>query len=489
MRGPSTVKKALRGRILFFALLVPLLALLVFGGAGASNRFDVSRPGRALPVHDGSAPPGHGIPPSEILDMVSGGGSRGVAHDGRTVTLSIDPNLQQRVFDVFERFDPAYGVFCAMDPASGRVLALVGYRRGGESDPSLALKAVYPAASLIKVVTASAALESGQIGPDDWVSYRTSIYDIGRGDLHTLLGTGASMTLADAMARSANAVFGKVAVNCVGPEGMRHYLLRYGFGERIPFDLPLEGSTAHVPDEDYELARTGAGFGEIYMSPVHVAMMMSAVGAGGVMPAPRLVDRVDGSGTAYQGATSPWRTPILPGTADNLLRMMVKTVEAGTSRRAFGTADRNPLLRDMEVAGKTGTISGWDPPAHFEWFAGVAPVAGPRIAVAALVVNDGKWKIKGSYVGKEAFSAFFGYPSSEPPVYAKAKGTKKSFRNARRKGGASLSKSGKGGRKGASVSARSKAGKKHGAAKGGKKRSGRRGSARQARGSSSPAAG
>jgi hypothetical protein len=59
---------------------------------------------------------------------------------------------------------------------------------------------------------------------------------------------------------------------------------------------------------------------------------------------------------------------------------------------------------------------------NFEWFAGVAPVSDPKLALVALVVNDNRWKIKGNYVGKEAFSAYFGYPSSMPPVYAKAKG-------------------------------------------------------------------
>ena len=78
----------------------------------------------------------------------------------------------------------------------------------------------------------------------------------------------------------------------------------------------------------------------------------------------------------------------------------------------------------MDVAGKTGSLSGWTPGVHFEWFAGVAPVGSPRLALAALVVNDGRWKIKGSYVGKEAFNAYFGYPSSLPPVYAKARASR-----------------------------------------------------------------
>ncbi|HLN91391.1 MAG TPA: hypothetical protein VK429_05970, partial [Patescibacteria group bacterium] len=47
---------------------------------------------------------------------------------------------------------------------------------------------------------------------------------------------------------------------------------------------------------------------------------------------------------------------------------------------------------------------------------------------------DGRWKIKGSYVGKEAFNTYFGYPSSMPPVYAKARGSKKWTRASRTAG-------------------------------------------------------
>ena len=63
--------------------------------------------------------------------------------------------------------------------------------------------------------------------------------------------------------------------------------------------------------------------------------------------------------------------------------------------------ERTPLLHDMDVAAKTGSLSGWTPSVHFEWFAGVAPVGSPRLALSALVVNDNRWKIKGSYVEKE----------------------------------------------------------------------------------------
>ena len=417
----------------------------------AENRHQLSPPTRSAPESGGAFE--YGFSPADLHTLLQAGRPDGLLKNGNRVSLSLNEELQTQIFDLFRRFDPLYGVFAAMEPDTGRVVALVGYRRGGESDPWLPLKAIYPAASLIKVVTASAAIERGNVSPQDEISYRGGIYGISRGGLHARDRRGApSMTLEEAIARSANAVFGKVAVNDVGGPVLEEYLAKFGFGERIPFDLPVESSQAQVPREEYELARTGAGFGEVYVSPLHMAMIMSAIASGGAMPRPVLVDRIeDRDGMPlYESSPMKWRDVVLPETANAVVRMMVKTVEMGTSHRTFGTPDRTPLLHDMDVAAKTGSLSGWTPSVHFEWFAGVAPVGSPRLALSALVVNDNRWKIKGSYVGKEAFNSYFGYPSSMPPTYAKARGTRKvsaKYRTAnKKKGTLAKSKAGKGGK-------------------------------------------
>lgn len=409
-------------------IAVVLAGWLAFRGVVEADRNQVSHPTRALPAAEGRAAREHGFSAQDLLALVSRGSSEGVSRDGTRVTLALDEELQENIFGLFRRFNPPYGVFAAMEPDTGRVVALVGYRKGGEPDPKLALKAIYPAASLIKVVTASAALEKGNISPEDAISYRGGIYGITRRGIHAKDGRGVpSMSLEEAIARSANAVFGKVAVNYVGGETLASYMTKFGFCQPIPFDLPVEESTCDIPRDEYGLARTGAGFGEVYVSPLHMAMIMSAIASSGQMPRPILIDRVeDKDGNPLSEAVpTRWRDTVKPETADAVLLMMVKTIEMGTSRRTFGSADKTPLLQDMEVAGKTGSLSGWTPRMHFEWFAGVAPVGDPKLAVAALVVNDSRWKIKGSYVGKEAFNTYFGYPSSLPPVYAKAKGKAK----------------------------------------------------------------
>ncbi|MDD5761591.1 MAG: penicillin-binding transpeptidase domain-containing protein [bacterium] len=402
----------------------------------AANRHQLPPPSRSAPDSGGSAFD-HGFTPADLHTLLQAGRPDGLLPNGSRVVLSLNEELQAQVFELFRRFDPLFGVFAAMEPDTGRVVALVGYRRGGESDPWLPLKAIYPAASLIKVVTASAAIERGKVSPQDEISYRGGIYGITRGGIHAREGRGIpKMTLEEAIALSANAVFGKVAVNHVGGPVLEEYLVKFGFGQKIPFDLPVEMSQGQVPKGEYELARTGAGFGEVYVSPLHMAMIMSAIASGGAMPRPVLIDRIedrDGK-PLYESTPVKWRDTVLPETANAVVRMMVKTVEMGTSHRTFGTPERTPLLLDMDVAAKTGSLSGWTPSVHFEWFAGVAPVGSPRLALSALVVNDNRWKIKGSYVGKEAFNSYFGYPSSMPPVYAKARGSRKWTRPARKAG-------------------------------------------------------
>src|SRR3972149_323033 len=126
-------------------------------------------------------------------------------------------------------------------------------------DPSPPLKAIYPAASLIKVVTAAAALEKGAISPEKEISYRGGIYRITRKGLHTHGGGGiATMTLEEAIAKSANSVFGKGGVNYVGSETLGGFMEKFGVGQRIPFGLPVEVSNGLVPSDEKHLGRTAA---------------------------------------------------------------------------------------------------------------------------------------------------------------------------------------------------------------------------------------
>jgi cell division protein FtsI/penicillin-binding protein 2 len=76
------------------------------------------------------------------------------------------------------------------------------------------------------------------------------------------------------------------------------------------------------------------------------------------------------------------------------------------------------VLGDIEVAGKTGSLSNHEKPfKDYSWFVGFAPADDPRIAVAAVVVNGLKWRIHAPYVAREALRAYLvGGRIGDPPV-------------------------------------------------------------------------
>ena len=95
-------------------------------------------------------------------------------------------------------------------------------------------------------------------------------------------------------------------------------------------------------------------------------------------------------------------------TARTLAGMMVNTTESGTAGAYFRKRSRS--LHGIDVAGKTGSLSarGQGNERHFfSWFVGFAPAKDPKIAVAALVVNIGPWRIKSSYLARETLEMFF----------------------------------------------------------------------------------
>jgi cell division protein FtsI/penicillin-binding protein 2 len=124
---------------------------------------------------------------------------------------------------------------------------------------------------------------------------------------------------------------------------------------------------------------------------------------------PLLASEIRGSEgkVLYSGEPRQVRRVASIETADQLAQMMSTTVSQGTSRKVFRDRRGRPKLAAVDVAAKTGSISGTDPPGHYSWFAAYAPINDPQIALAALVINGAKWRIKASLLGEQALEAFF----------------------------------------------------------------------------------
>ncbi|ABB32996.1 penicillin-binding protein transpeptidase [Geobacter metallireducens RCH3] len=331
--------------------------------------------------------------------------------EGGRVVFAIDSTIQERVREVLTQFDVPYGVFVAIEPKSGKVLAMVSHSSVSPEWEERAFYGVYPMASLFKIITATAALEQGKVTPDTVIPFRGGLYSESARYWSSLPKRGAQeMDLTTAMGKSVNPVFGRVACDIAGRESVLRCAERYGFNHYLLPGTPVQPSRAEYPRTDNDLRLMGAGLGrEVKISPIHVAVMMAAIANGGTMLAPSLVEEIRNTGNkvTYTHQPRTIRSIAAPEVTAQLTRMLSTTVTSGTSRRAFHDNHGRPRIANVNIAAKTGSINGTDPEGHYNWFAAYAPVENPQIALAALVINQDKWKIKASYLGEQALEAFF----------------------------------------------------------------------------------
>jgi cell division protein FtsI/penicillin-binding protein 2 len=330
-------------------------------------------------------------------------------------TLSVSPHLQVGLEKLLSDYRVPLGAVVVVETRTGRVLALAEHGEKGQGRGA-ALAPVAPAASIFKIVTSAALLERG-IAPDSEICFHGGKHRIQK----ALLADNPRrdrrcLTLANALGKSANVVFAKLAGRELSAALLRDEATRFLFDQRIPFEWPVEPSTALISQDPFELATTAAGFGPVRLSPLHGALIASIVATGGVLVPPRVIDGVEG---APAPAIADPRRVVSADVAKALAEMMRTTVTDGTARKVFRRDrwSRRSPLREVTVAGKTGSLSDAQPFKDYSWFVGFAPVDDPQVAVAAVVVNGLKWRIHAPYIAREALKAYLvGGPLGPPPV-------------------------------------------------------------------------
>jgi cell division protein FtsI/penicillin-binding protein 2 len=340
-----------------------------------------------------------------------GDGYFAATENGGRAELTLDPGMQEATDEVLRTFGIPYAGAVVLSIPDGRVLAMVGRsaadpRLGAEE---LALRAWAPAASVFKVVSASALVEVGGV----WGATRTCYH----GGVSAVLPDnlvdipqidGRCGTLAYGIGKSQNAILAKLASRHLTTESLGRVGAAFGFGEAIPFELPVEPSHLDVPAEPLEFARTAAGFWHSTLSPLHGALLAATIANQGVMPAPTLVGRAvgtDGAPLALPVATP--RRVVAASTAREVGRMMELTTRIGTAKATFNDKKGRRLLA-VNVAGKTGTLGAETDHGYvgYSWFVGYAPADHPRIAFAVTLGNHASWRIKATYVARRIVTEY-----------------------------------------------------------------------------------
>src|SRR6195952_3186777 len=249
------------------------------------------------------------------------------------------------------------GTAIAIDPASGRILAMVNQK--------LALSRGAEPCSTIKLTVALAALEEGIVRRDTPVN----------------LGGHYHMTLTEALAHSNNAYFETLG-RSLGFERVKHYANQFGLGELAGYHIQGE-QLGTYPDEVLPAALGGVGrmcsFGEsVSMTPLQLGAMVAAIANGGTLYyLQHPTSAVELAAFQPKGKRLLDIAPVVPEMLDG----MRAAVQYGTARSLKANFNAFPVM------GKTGTCS--NNGTRFGWFASYADTPSGRIVTVFFFVGGG----------------------------------------------------------------------------------------------------
>ncbi len=338
--------------------------------------------------------------PPRFFELIEAGDLAGAVPAPVRVEYTFDAALTEDVIRVLRRARAQRGHVIVLDPRSGRVLAYVA--TDAEAFPPTR---PYPAASLVKVVTAAAALDLSPERAREPCLYRGNPYRLSRSRVRRP-SHGHSSSLERALALSNNQCFAQLTVEAVGEDALLDAIDRFGWtSEPAPGHQP---GVVHRGEGDYDLGRLGCGLAGCRITPLH-AGQLAAILAHGLKVEPWWIDRVvDGEGRAL--ALPPPAAPkrvMSDEIASELREMLVLTTTRGTAKSAFRDRRGRSKLGSVSVAGKTGNLSGSDPKGRYEWFMGVAPAESPTIAIAVLQAQGHLWWAKSSEIAADVLADVF----------------------------------------------------------------------------------
>jgi cell division protein FtsI/penicillin-binding protein 2 len=315
--------------------------------------------------------------------------------NGRAYTLntSIDPNLQARLESILDtRHSKALGIVVS-DPDTGRILALAGWA-DGQMQARACWEMLFPAASIFKVVTAAEALDKFGLSAQSPMFFNGRKHTLYRSQLKPFNNSHSEeISFADAFAESINPVFGKLGIHTVGMERLLARANTFGFDRLWDLDLPATPSTAPSREEDFGIAEMASGFNRsTLMTPIHGAALAGALINGGNFIAPWIIESIEDENgqILYKGRPEILEKVGSRQTVDDLEAMMVQTVLTGTARSTFANANRDRILKNLTIGGKTGSINDAnDHTIRYDLFVGFAKhnLDHRKLAVSVIVAH------------------------------------------------------------------------------------------------------
>jgi penicillin-binding protein 2 len=328
------------------------------------------------------------------------------AKAGNDLHLTIDLDIQIAAEKALGKRN---GAIVAINPKNGAILAMVSHPT---FDPNIFSKqklsqkdwetlqgsehplvnraiSVFPPASTFKIVTTTAALESGKFSPDTVLQTYGSLTIGGtRFGEWNHAGFGP-LGFVGALQWSSDTFFYQVAKRVGGPT-LIEWTRKYGFGQKTGFEFTTEESKGLVPDENWkqktwkrawsigDTINMSIGQGALQATPLQVAVMFAVPANSGYRVQPHLLKDNEES--------KSWRESLYlkPSTIKVLRQGLRKVVHEGTGK-VLNVPNLPP------VAGKSGTAEAWKKGVkeNHAWFGAYAPADKPEILVVAFAEHSG----------------------------------------------------------------------------------------------------
>ena len=303
--------------------------------------------------------------------------------NGNDITLSIDTALQSKIYS---EMTGEKGAATAVDPKTGEVLAMVSapsydsntfttyisktqqakWEENSHADEINRFNKTYSPGSTMKFLTSVIGLENGVINPNEEKNIEGLTWqkDSSWGDykITRVTDPGKAVNLKDAANYSDNIYYAQVALD-LGSEKFINGLKRFGIGEELTFEYPMESSQISNDgnlNRDILLADTGYGQGEIMVTPLHIALFYSTLANEGNIMQPRLVISENSEAKVWkEGLISKDNLTILTDTFTALINDSGATLADGAvpGHRVAGKSGSAEIKKSQDDT--TGTENGW----------------------------------------------------------------------------------------------------------------------------------
>lgn len=266
--------------------------------------------------------------------------------------------------------------FAVADPYSGEIIGLRGYDISPIENICPCTKNLYPAASLFKIISTAAAIETKGYTPEQTMAFNGGKYTLYKRQISNSMSKYTNyIKLKDAFAQSVNPVFGKIGYFDLKKDNLIKYSNSFLLNKKADTEFPLNTGIVAINDNKYNWAEIASGFNDTTkISVLHAAFLNQPVVNKGLYLSPKLVEKIidDKQNIRYQNISTLKIRVINESTAKKLSTMMERTVKAGTAKKSFNSYRKGRTMKDLIIGGKTGSISDYSRSIKYDWFSGYA---------------------------------------------------------------------------------------------------------------------